>query len=179
MAAKLMAKKSNKNNKDFKKPVYKKKKKEPVVPISTPERVQKDANFKPTIVQPSEKYLKTLRYIKKKKYFIDAQFGTRVFWESIMEFHVDKKDVPVLLCDAKYRNKKGDLVNERKVYRIVRYNEKEIVGIVSANINPWMAKTVDVSILEKEEKENEVKRVTRNNKGNRPPKGTNYNKKKA
>jgi hypothetical protein len=176
MAAKLMAKKSKGSNKDFKKPVYKKKKKEPVVPISTTERAQKDTSFKPTVVQPSEKYLKTLRYIKKKKYFIDAQFGTRVFWESIMEFHVDRKDIPVLLCDAKYRNKKGDLVNERKVYRIVRYNEKEIVGIVSANINPWMAKTVDVSILEKEEKENEVKRVNRNNKGTRSPRPNNNKK---
>jgi hypothetical protein len=176
MAAKLMAKKSKGSNKDFKKPVYKKKKKEPVVPISTTERAQKDTSFKPTVVQPSEKYLNTLRYIKKKKYFIDAQFGTRIFWESIMEFHVDRKDIPVLLCDAKYRNKKGDLVNERKVYRIVRYNEKEIVGIVSANINPWMAKTVDDSILEKEEKENEVKRVNRNNKGTRSPRPNNNKK---
>ena len=166
---------NKKNNKDFKKPVYKKKKKEPKVPISTAEHANKNADFKPTIVQPSEKYLKTLRFIKKKKYFIDAQFGTRVFWESILEFHVDRKDVPVLLCDAKYRNKKGDLVNEKKVYRIVRYNEKEIVGITSANINPWMSKTVDMSILEAEEEKNEVKKVNRRpNSGNK-----NYKEKRA
>lgn len=155
--------KIKKNNKNFK-PVYKKKKdKTPKIPISNQDHAIKNPEFKPTIVQPSEKYLKTLKCIRAKKYFVDAQFGNKVFWESILEFHVDKKDVPVLLCDAKYRNKKGDLVNEKKVYRIVRYNDKEIIGMVSTNINPWMSKTVDITVLKQEEEKEAAQRVARNN----------------
>lgn len=133
-----------------KKPVYRKKKEAKQTPISNKEFTEKHKDFKPSIVEPSEKYISTIQAIKNKKFFVDAQFGNKIFWESILEFHVDKKDVPVLLCNAKYRNKRGDLVSEKKVYRIIRYNEKEIIGINSQNINIWMSKTIDVSKFIKE-----------------------------
>ena len=138
------------NSKNKKKFTYRKKKKAPPkrAIIGTEERMKmkdiKKEEFHPIIVRASDKYLKTIEFIRNKKFFVDAQYGNKVYAENILEYHVDKKDVPVLVCNAKYRNKKGDLVSEKKVYRIIRYNEKEIIGISSQNINIWMMKTVSL-----------------------------------
>lgn len=114
------------------KPVYKRKKNKT---NSHSPLHQKITTYHPKdmLVNPSDKYADTMRFLKSKGYFIDAEYGTRVRFESIKEFHVDKKGVPVVLATANYHNKKGDLVSKNKVYRIIRYNEKQIVGMVTEN----------------------------------------------
>lgn len=158
----LKQKKNSTNKKgSFQKPVYKKKPK--VVkprtkPISTEEHMQKENDFHPVFMNPSEKYIETIKGIFKKGYFVDAQYGNRVFTNNILEYHIDrKKDIPVLLCEVKYKNKQGDICSAKKVFRVVRFNENEIIGMNSTNINIWMMATANVQdILPKE-----VKKVNR------------------
>lgn len=100
----------------------------------------------PVIVPPTEKYLETMRYIKEKKFFVDAATGFKVYWTTIKEFHVTNTDTPVLLCEIVYKNKEGvPQPPKKKVYHIIRYNPTEIVGLNSKNINIWMMKTVKMN----------------------------------
>jgi predicted transcriptional regulator YheO len=99
------------------------------------------------LVDPSEKYAKTMELIKAKGFFVDAQYGNRIRFTQIEEFHVDNKDgrdVPVLVCNIQYKNKAGDTVRRRSVYRIVRYNDKEIIGMNSRNMNVYVLNRVKV-----------------------------------
>lgn len=152
-----MAALRNNNKKKGQKPVYKKKKKAPIISTETrQQRLEKkqeqnpnieQAPFHPVVIPPTEKYRTTIECIFKKGYFVDALSGIRVFAQSIKEFHVDKTDVPVLLCSVKVgKSENGNLVTHMKdrVFRIVRYNEKEIVGLNSKNVNIWMMKLVKV-----------------------------------
>ena len=153
----LKQKKSNSSKKgqSFQKPIYRKKNK--VVkprtkPISTEDYMKKEVEFHPVFMNPSEKYADTIKAIFKKGYFVDAQYGNRVFTNNILEYHIDrKKDIPVLLCEVNFKNKQGDICSAKKVFRIVKYNENEIIGMNSANINIWMMATANVQdILPKE-----------------------------
>lgn len=101
----------------------------------------------PTIIPPSQKYLETMKYIKEKKFFIDAASGFKVYWNMIKEFHVTNKDTPVLLCEIIYKDKEGNIQPpKKKVYHIVRFNKSEIVGLNSKNVNIWMLKTVKMDL---------------------------------
>lgn len=141
-----------KNKKGFKgaKPVYKKNKAKPVRkdPISNEVRSQKEPSFHPVFMQPTEKYAVIIKDLFKKGFFVDAQYGTRVYANNVKEFHVDgKHDIPVVLAEVKYRNKNGDICTNKKVFRIIRYNADELVGMNSQNINIWMMPTVQVDDL--------------------------------
>lgn len=150
--------KTNNKKAANKKPTYRKQKKPSV--ISTQDRIKKiekkmEQNaevtpFHPVIVPPSEKYADTIRYIKQKKFFIDAATGMKVYLDSIKEFHVDKNDVPVLLCKIVFKDRDDKpKAPQTKVYRIIRYNSDEIVGLNSKNTNIWVLNNVNVtSILE-------------------------------
>lgn len=152
---------ANKKGPQHQKPVYKKKPKAPkprVKPISTEDHIKKEADFHPVFMNPSEKYVETIKALFKKGFFVDAQYGSRVYTNGILEYHIDrKKDIPVLLCEVKYKNKQGDLCSTKKVFRIIKYNDNEIIGMNSTNINVWMMATANVQdILPKEvEKVNE------------------------
>lgn len=86
-------------------------------------------------LEPSEKYAKTMELLKAKGFFVDAEYGNRIRFDQIEEFRVDGRDVPVLIANIQYKNKRQDIVRRKKVYRIVRYNDKEIIGMVSKNEN--------------------------------------------
>ena len=139
-------KKSNSNNKafTFTKPVYKKKPKKPA--IITTEDVKKD--IEPVVIEASDKYAETIKMIKDKGYFIEASSGYKVFFNDIKEFHSDSKnDTPVFVCIRKSKTKQGGIIESRIVYRIIRYNKDEIIGLRSNNINIWQMRVVNVADL--------------------------------
>ena len=136
------------NNKFNKKPVYKKNKK-PTTPKSpiTSKDVQDKKNLEPKIVEPSEKYLETIRCIKRKGFFVDSRNGGRIMFKDIIEFHVKDKDIPVVIIQTSSKSKYGGISIVKKVYNIVRYNPEEIIGRVTKNINPWMLPLVNLDML--------------------------------
>lgn len=98
------------------------------------------------LVPPSKKYQETINFIAKKGFFVTASYGNKVRLDQVKEFRVDSKDVPVLIVDLEYRNNRREIVRHTKVYRIVRYNENEIIGIESRNMNTYRYNRVDVVI---------------------------------
>lgn len=145
---------SKPNKRKNAKTVYKKMMKKPAQTIiSNQDQIEKSEKAKnikvpwhPIVVPPTQKYLETMKYIKEKKFFIDAASGFKVYWNTIKEFHVTDKDTPVLLCEIVYKDKEGNTQPKKKVYHIVRYNPIEIVGLNSKNINIWMLKTVKIDL---------------------------------
>lgn len=141
-----------KNAKTMYKKMMKKKPVHPIISnqdkIETLEKKEETAvPWHPVIVPPSQKYLETMKYIKEKKFFIDASNGFKVYWNTIKEFHVNGKDTPVLLCEIVYKDKDGNpQPPKKKVYHIVRYNPLEIVGLNSKNVNIWMMRTVKMDL---------------------------------
>ena len=127
-----------------KKPKYKKK---PAVPSNTP---KKKTIPNGSLVEPTEKYQETINYIFKKGFFVTAAYGNKVRVHQIKEFRVDGRDVPVLIVDFEYRNNKQEMVRRKKVYRIVRYNDKEIIGMESRNTNTHVYNRVNVRIPERD-----------------------------
>ena len=145
---------SKPNKRKNAKTVYKSKR--PVHPIiSTQDRIEKmekkddiKVPWHPVIVPPTQKYLETMKYIKEKKFFIDAATGFKVYWNTIKEFHVSGNDTPVLLCEIIYKDKDGKPTPpKKKIYHIVRYNPQEIVGLNSKNTNIWAMKTVKMDTV--------------------------------
>ena len=106
----------------------------------------KSSHNNKTIIEPTQKYIDTVNFIKKKKFFVDAEYGTRVYFDNIIEFRVDGKDIPVFVAKVKYKDKKGNIQDRVKVYRIIRYNENQIVGMPTQNHNYCVLKSVNISV---------------------------------
>ena len=117
-----------------------------------------------SLVEPTEKYQKTIDYIYKKGFFVTAAYGNKVSVHQIKEFRVDGRDVPVLIVDFEYRNNKQEMVRRKKVYRIVRYNDKEIVGMESRNTNTQVYNRVNVKIPERTQEPRLIRKPHNNNR---------------
>lgn len=129
------------------KPVYKKKPKEIITIKDIQQKKKKDENIcKITYVEPSDKYKDTINYLIKKGFFVAAKTGEKINLNSIIEFHVHtKNDVPVVVTEITKPSKYGGISKFKRVYKIVRFNEEEIVGIQYKITNPWIMKTIDIS----------------------------------
>lgn len=135
--------KKSTNSKFVPKPIYKKKEKKQKPIITNELRVIKDKEFKPELVEPSEKYIETYKALKKKGFFISAKYGDKIQFTTIKEFHVaTKNDVPYVVCENRKSCPQGGVSITKKLYKLVRFNDQEIVGLESRNSNPWMMKTV-------------------------------------
>ena len=136
-------KKNNSKAFTFNKPMYKKKPKKPI--ITTEDKI-KENNIEPVVVEASDRYAETIKMIKDKGYFIEASSGYKIFFNDIKEFHSDSKnDTPVLVCLRKSKTKQGGIIENKIVYRIVRYNKDEIIGLKSNNINIWQMRVVNIA----------------------------------
>ena len=136
--------KKKNNNKPFTKPMYKKKPKKQEI-ITTEDKA---TEIEPVIVEASDKYAETIKMIKDKGYFIEASSGYKIFFNDIKEFHSDSKnDTPVLVCLRKSKTKQGGILENKIVYRIIRFNKDEIIGLKSNNINIWQMRLVNVDDL--------------------------------
>ena len=124
-----------------KKPVYRRIKNKP----NSHTKPSENTTTNNTVVEPSEKYARTIECIKAKGFFVDGIYGTRVYFNRIKEFRVDGKDIPVFVATVRYKDKKGNLQEQDKVYRIVRYNDQQIIGIVTNNHNYGVLKKVKVN----------------------------------
>lgn len=137
-------KKKSNNKFEFLKPIYKKKPKKPTI-ITTEDKVKE---IEPVVIEASDKYAETIKMIKDKGYFIEASSGYKIFFDDIREFHSDSKnDTPVLVCMKKSKTKQGGIIESKIVYRIIRYNKDEIIGLKSNNINIWQMRVVNVADL--------------------------------
>ena len=145
--ANQQGKKNNKQQQGFKKITYKKKPKIKQELITTAKRQVLDPEFKKEVVKPTEKYAQTIKFLKSKRFFVDANTGQRIPYIAIKEFHatMKKADIPILVCNVKYKSKDGHTSEETKVFTIIRYNEQEIIGLNSKNVNIWHTPIVDVS----------------------------------
>lgn len=151
---KNITKKSPINNKKSNNaaPVYKKK---PKAIITTQDALKKEkltTRLPTEYEEPSTKYKETLKYLIKKGFFVAAKTGERVDFKDIKEFHIHtKNDVPVVVTETTKPNRKlGGISKYKRVFKIVRFNEEEIIGIISKNTNPWMMKCVDIKKVQNE-----------------------------
>ena len=70
----------------------------------------------------------------------------------------------MLIVDFEYRNNKQEMVRRKKVYRIVRYNDKEIVGMESRNTNTQVYNRVNVKIPERTQEPRLIRKPHNNNR---------------
>ena len=135
------------NNKKFtsNKPVYKKKKTPLIIgnEVAKSKKIIKEEIVK---VEPSQKCKSIIDDLKKKGFFVDARAGFKVNVSNVKEWHLDtKKDIPVVLVEITKPSKfNNGVVKYRYVYRIIRYNSNEIVGLHSDNTNVYQMKTLNV-----------------------------------
>ena len=116
----------------------------PVVQESTP--APKKEHPAPTVVQPSEKYKATVQALRNKGFFVDARYGTKIHFNNIIDFRVDKKDVPTVVAVVQFKNKQQQIKKSKKIFRIIRYNDHEIIGMNSNNFNYYVLPKVDVDM---------------------------------
>lgn len=143
-------------NKYAEKIKYKKKKVEPTVEEEVKQEVieeqkstseeTKKLRSEPKIVQPSEKYKAIVEALRRKTFFVDARFGNKIHFNNITDFRTDKKDVPTVVVVMKVRNRQGETKEITKIFRIIKYNDNEIIGMNSRNFNYYVLPKVDVDM---------------------------------
>lgn len=110
-------------------------------------------------VGPSEKYVATMEIIKKKGFFVDAEFGGTITYKSIRDFYVAPNDMPHVLVKKPLKNNPNSKVKTfvEKGYKIIRYSGSIVIGIPIKTFKTDKLKKVAFRFTDTNDKESKKK----------------------